>query len=248
MNDNQIISQNRRIILNWLSVVGFIALVGAAMWLAAYSTRYVPTVVNRIGAAAVYLGSVFVPAPESNLTVVPTASTTIPFGTASSTTPAKVTPSVTKPVTPTAGAKTTGTYPLGSTTPATLFGYPDLVVHINAVGYLATTSADSFVASTTIPAGKAPAVSFTIKNTGTNRSGSWRWNASLPTSSSSLYQSDLQQNLNPGDYIDYTFGFSGAVISGTDRTISITVNPDNLIIESNTTNDVASAKVTILGS
>src|ERR1035437_6779716 len=46
---------NRTTLIRVLAVIGFIALVGTTMWLAVYSTRYVPTIVGRIGSAAVYL-------------------------------------------------------------------------------------------------------------------------------------------------------------------------------------------------
>ena len=47
-----------------LAVVGFVALVAISMWLAVYATRFVPPVVNGIGEATAYLGSVFTRAPS----------------------------------------------------------------------------------------------------------------------------------------------------------------------------------------
>ena len=240
----------RQAAIHGLAVVGFIALIGSGMWLAVYSTRYVPSVVGRIGTAAVYLGSVFTPAPEPTLSVVPTASTTIPFGGDIALVETPVTPTVTpvKSITPTAGQKTTNTIQISgtTTTSAALSGFSDLVVTINAVGYLTTTAADSFVASTTVSSGGRAAVNFTIKNIGTNASGSWRFSATIPTQSLYLYQSQLQQSLNPGDSIDYTLGFDQA-IAGADKMISITANFDRTVTESNFDNDSASAKITIIG-
>lgn len=234
-----------------LAIVGFIALVGAGMWLAVYSTQFVPSVVGRMGAAAVYLGSVFTPA-EPTLSVIDTASTTIPFGDATSTPvtniPEDETPSLTTPVKPVAGAQTTSVTEIsGSSVPAALSGLPDLSVKINQIGYLATTSASSFVASSTVPAGSRPAVSFTIKNVGTNVSGAWRFSASIPTQTAYVYQSPAQQTLAPGDSIDYTLGFDQA-ISGTGKIISITANFDSGITESSKANNTASTSITILGS
>ncbi len=253
MNETVNSIEPRQAVVSGLAVVGFIALVSAGIWLAVYSTRYVPSVVNRVGAAAVYLGSVFTPAPGPTLSVVPTASTTISFGdtspSATTTTvkPATQTPS--KPAQTTAGAKTNTTYQIsgGSPTTGTLSGLPDFVTTISAIGYLTTTPADSFVASTTVPAGGRPAVRFTIKNIGTNVSGTWRFSASIPTQSSYLYQSQPQQSLNPGDSIDYTLGFDQA-ISGVNKMISITANFDRTVAESNLDNNSASAQLTILGS
>jgi len=249
MESTEINTPNRRAAYNVLAVVGFITLVGASLWLAAYSTRYVPTVINRIGSAAVYLGSVFTPSPEPLLSVVPTptASTTIPFSTASST----KTNTTSKPVekqAPTAGTKTDSVVPIsGTNTTTSLFGYPDLIITIDAVGYLATSSTDSFVTTTTVPGGNRPAVKFTIKNAGTNVTGSWRFSASIPAQTAYVYQSQYQQSLAPGDSIAYTLGFDLAN-RGVDQTISISVNPDRSVLESNTENNNASAKITILGS
>lgn len=239
-----------------LATVGFVALVVGGMWLAVYSTRFVPSVVGRIGTAAVYLGSVFTPSPAASLSVVSTASTTIPFGQASSTISTPIaaanptTPTAQKPVIPSAGKTTTGTYPLGATTTqstTTLSGLPDFIVKINAVGYLATSSAASFVASSTVPAGSRPAVSFTIKNIGTNATGAWRFSATIPAQSAYVYQSQPQQSLAPGDSIDYTMGFDQAD-TGADKMISITANFDKAVTESNMKNDTASTTITILGS
>ncbi|MEK7144910.1 MAG: hypothetical protein AAB794_03605 [Patescibacteria group bacterium] len=262
MNENEPYISTRQAVINGLAIVGFVILVGAGIWLAVYSTRYVPTVVNRVGAAAVYLGSIFTPASEPTLLVVPTASSTIiSFGEASSTTSTNTT--VSKPVTstqqkpiPTAGRQTNTTQQISGATTATLSGLPDFVATINAVGYLTTMSADSFVASTSVLIGSRPAVRFTIKNIGTNATGSWCFSATIPTESSYLYQSQPQQSLNPGDSIDYTLGFDRAY-RGVDQMISVTANIANTantgtcartVIESNQNNNSASAKLTILGS
>ncbi len=236
-----------------LAIVGFIALVALGMWLAVYSTKYVPSVAGRVGAAAVYLGSVFTPS-EPTLSVIDTASTTIPFGDATSTLPAYSETTVetalpTKPVTPTAGKETTSVTELSGTSakPATLSGLSDLSVKINQIGHLATTSASSFVASSTVPVGSRPAVNFTIKNVGTNVSGPWRFSASIPTQTAYIYQSPTQQTLAPGDSIDYTLGFDQA-ISGTNKIITITANFDSAFAESDMKNNTASTSVTVLGS
>ncbi|MFA5996622.1 MAG: CARDB domain-containing protein [Candidatus Paceibacterota bacterium] len=240
---------SRQAATHGLAIVGFIALIGAGMWLAIYSTQFVPSVVGRMGAAAVYLGSVFTPA-EPTLSVIDTASTTIPFGDATSTPVTDVSennePSLPMPVKPVAGAQTTSVTEI-SGSPATLSGLPDLSVTINQIGYLATTSASSFVASSTVPVGSRPAVSFTVKNVGTNASGAWRFSASIPTQTAYVYQSPAQQALAPGDSIDYTLGFDQA-ISGTNKVISITANFDSGITESSKANNTASTSITILGS
>ncbi|MFA6503234.1 MAG: CARDB domain-containing protein [Candidatus Paceibacterota bacterium] len=249
--------QNRAAVVNGLAVVGFMALISFGVWLAVYSTRFVPAVVGRVGTAAVYLGSVFTPANEPSLSVVPTEDTTIPFGeasttlstSASSTVAALATPEpVAKPVAPSAGKKTTSTAALGDATPTptTLSGLPDLMVKINRIGYMATTS-DLFIASSTIPAGSRPAINFTIKNIGTNVSGAWRFSAAIPTQTSYIYESPKQQTLAPGDSIEYTLGFDQAT-SGAHENLVITANFDDAIKELSAKNNVASTSLTVLSS
>jgi len=245
MNIYQTNSPTRQAAIGGLAVVGFIALVAAGIWLAVYSTRYVPAVVNNVGTAAVYLGSLFTPSPAPSLSVVPTASTTISFGEANATntpTSSPTTPSA-KQTAPTAGPRTSGTYQISGTT-ATLSGLPDLTVKINVVGYLATASSDSFIEASSTPAGGRPAISFTVRNIGTNVSGAWRFSASIPTQTAFIYQSQPQQSLNPGDSIDYVLGFDQAN-RGTNQTISVTANFDRTVVESNTNNNSASTNIAV---
>ena len=251
MNTNQTTSSVRQTAINGLAIVGFIALVVAGIWLAVYSTRFVPAVVNRIGSAAVYLGSVFSPAPEPAISVVstPVASTTLSFDTetaplASTTT--TTTTSSPKPAATAAGVKTNGTYSIG-TVPATVtpYGLSDLAITISAVGYLTTASTDSFVTSSTVPDNERPAIKFTIKNIGTNWSGTWRFDASVPTRTSYVFKSEPQQSLAPGDSIDYTLGFDRAK-TGSDQPISITVDFSHAVPESNENNNNITASFNIL--
>ena len=252
MNTFQTDTPNRQAAVKGLAVFGFVALVAAGILLAVYSTRFVPTVVNGAGSAAVYLGSLFTPSSKLSVVSTPVASTTIYFGTQQATTTTKVATTTTKTVTKTkitttAGTKTGSVYQIsGGGTAPTLFGLPDLVVNITGVGYLANASADSFIASSTVPVGSRPAVTFTIKNIGTNVTGLWRFSATIPTQTAYLYQSQYQQSLLPGDSIDYTLGFDQAN-KGAGQTISITANFDHSIGESNGNNNSASTKVTILG-
>lgn len=255
MDTNTVNTSTRQTAINGLAVVGFVTLVTLGVSLAIYSARYVPTAIGRLGAAAVSLSQIFTPAPRPSLSVVSTASTTIWFGTAPSTgaRATSSTPIITpkKPVsdTPTtAGSKTSGTYQIdGIGGTPTLSGLPDFVVSITSVGYFTSTSTDSFIASSTVPSGNRPAVTFTIKNSGTNATGAWRFSASIPTQSAYIYQSQPQQSLNPGDSIDYTLGFDRANM-GADKMISVTANFDRTVTESNTDNNSAATKITILGS
>jgi CARDB len=240
-----------------LAVVGFVALIVLGLSLAVYSTRFVPGVVNRVGSAAVYLGSVFNPTPAPAITVVPnsSAATTISFG-ASSATPATTTTTTTTTsnvattpvakVPATSGQNTSNTYQIASgSTAAAPYGLPDLTVYITDIGYLTSASADSYVSATTVPSGDRPAVKFTIKNIGTNWTGTWRFSASIPTRTSYVFQSDQQQSLAPGESIDYTLGFDQA-LTGANQLISITANSDHTAAESTESNNNITAFFNVL--
>ncbi|MBU6323451.1 MAG: hypothetical protein KGI41_01415 [Patescibacteria group bacterium] len=256
MNTGAPETPTRQVAVKSLAVVGFIALIAAGMMLAVSTARYVPAAFSRLGAAAVSLSSVFTSGTPASLVVVPgTGTTTIPFGgTATSTAPATTTAPVTpkpkpKPVVPTAGPGQSSTYQISgaTTTPPALHGLSDFATTITAVGYLTSSSTDSFVASTTVPHGASAAVKFTVTNIGTNATGAWKFQANIPTETSYNWVSPIQASLNPGDHIDYVLGFSQAK-AGVNQTISIVANYDNAVIETSTNNDSDSRTVTILGS
>ncbi len=236
----------RQTAINSFAVIGFIALLGLGVYGAIYSSRFVPTVVTRASSAAVYLGSLF-NQNDSELSVVPTASTTpslvILFGTS---TPATL-PIASSTATSSKPAPRPAPAPVLTRVPATapaLYGLPDLTVEVTAVGYLAANSTDTFVASATVPDGERPAVKFTITNTGTNTAASWRFSAEIPTRSSYTYRSTAQQALNPGDSIDYVLGFDRAR-SGENRVMTIMTDYTKDIAESNETNNTATVTLDI---
>ena len=226
MNSEQ--TPARKVTLYSLAVVGFVALIACSMWLAVYSTRYVPAVVNKIGGAAVYLSSLFTPSDATLTVVPPEAATSTPV--TSTSTPSVVPEPVVTAVTP---------------QPVVLSGLPDLAITFATTGYLTTTENDSFVASSTAPANTHPAIKFTVKNIGTNVSGPWRFSTVIPTQTNFIYQSPIQQTLRPGESIDYTLGFDHGQ-TGANQTISVTVNFDNAISEAHTDNNTIVTQLTIL--
>jgi hypothetical protein len=243
---------NRQAAITGLAVVGFVTLIIMGIMLAIYTARFVPEAANRVGSAAVYLSQVFSPKKDVDLTVVPQVpfdGTTASTSTATSTTATSSVPLVTVPTHPTvpattAGAQTSTTYPAGGThTPATLYGQPDIAVHISQTGYLTGNDTNTFVGGTTVPSGLRPAVKFMVTNVGTNASGQWYFKADLPTTSSYTFNSDVQQSLLPGEHIEYTLGFDRAATGS--KTITVTVDPDHKISESNELNNVDSTAVTI---
>ncbi len=170
--------------------------------------------------------------PSGEQPVTPPASTPEP-------TPAPVTP---KP-TPTPTPKPTPTKP--AVTPAYIQSNPngtaDLAITINAVGYLHPTTS-AFVPSYSVSAGMRPAVKFTVKNNGDKNSGTWAFTANLPTPKNSVYNAYGQQNLGPQDRIEYVLGFE-PINNAQNNTVTITVDPQNLIAETNNNNNVATTNI-----
>lgn len=259
MQNDQSTPQNRDRAVKGLAVVGFVALIVMGVWVAVYTTRYIPNIINGIAGAAVYLGSVFVPAPASpGLTVVPTASTTLSFGggaTSTATAPKKKT---------TTGNLYGGTQvSIPTQTSVAPYGLPDLSAFIDATGYMASGSY-TFVSTSTIPYGSRPEIRFTIKNVGTNISGPWRFSFTIAPASTETYRasnltctrtttsvgdgvtctSEVQQSLNPGDYIDYTLDLEQFRL-GINQTYTIVANSDNTVPESSSANNTATATVTL---
>lgn len=246
MNENQNNTTNRSAMVNALAVVGLVVLIGASIWLAVYSARFVPAVVGNIGSAAVYLGSVFTPADEPTLSVVPTpvASTTIPFGNATSSVPTGSTPIPTTsaqpnwtPGTPIAFASSTNSSPA----PVNYYGLPDLSVQIETIGY--TLADGSIVSTTSIPAYKQGVVKFRVTNIGTNVSGPWLASISVAGNAEAQMVESLVPT-EPRGFIAYFFNNQ----PGVNRTVIVSIDPDHKLTESSTANNTATASITILGS
>lgn len=227
-----------------LAAVGLVSLIGMGVWGGVYSSRYVPEVVNRLGAAAVYLGSSLSPAPTGTPSEVATSTeeTVISFGT-----PEPIMATTTEPraatSTPAPVQKKVALPP----TPPALHGSADLTVSLVAIGYLRTDATDSFVASTSVPSGAHPAIRFTIKNAGTNASGTWSFDATIPTRTAFTYHADPQISLLPGESMIYTLGFDRAA-AGTAERITITLDPAGDITETSETNNTLVATLNTLGS
>lgn len=238
----------RHAAINGLAIVGFIVLVILGMALAVYAARFVPATISRVGSAAVYLSSqVFSPDGSANLEVVP-GTETVPFGddvvvvaTSTPTTTPATTP--TTPVTTTPGTPVTTVVQVG-TTPATYSGLPDLVLENVQTGYLTGTSVNTFRASRDVPDGERGAVKFTIANRGTNIAGDFEFEFRINTSPSIREDYKVTRNLRPGERIEYTLWFD-RVRSNDDRTITIEVDTDNDVRESNENNNERTARIDI---
>lgn len=232
----------RRTVLRTAAVIGFIVLFLLGIGLAIYGARMAPELMSRINGAAVSLVSIFRPADEGSLNVVPT-SFNVEDQEPTATSTATSTPSE-------GGSGSSPSQPPRTVVrevliPIEPYGDADLTVRITDVGYLRSSDTDSFVSSNEVPDNRRGAVKFTVTNAGTNVSGRWEMEAKLPTSPSLTYDNfGLQRSLNPGDEIDFVLGFDRPR-SGDNRVITITVDPDRDVRESDEGNNSDSARVDI---
>jgi hypothetical protein len=128
----------------------------------------------------------------------------------------------------------------GTSNPA---GQPDLKATILAVGVVSRID-NSFTATSTIKKTDRVAVRFEIINLGTKETGTWHFNSVLPTFPSHIYTSKSQQNLLPGDRIEFTIGFDSIRDIG-DNQIVINVDPTNSV-KNEVTKDNNIVKTTIV--
>ncbi len=259
-NQQQITSNTSQIALKSLAVIGFIALIIAGILLAIYTARFMPSITGAFESGTAYMSGILLPQPQKNkLTVIP--QTTVSSDNAVATSTKKLStktvnkPTIAnntnKPISWRAEKKITNQlYPTGGQTVATTtsyYGLPDLATTITAVGYLTGTSTDNFIASNTIPAHAQVAVKFRVINQGTNVTGRWSLEIHIPTELNSIYQSKMIQSLLPGQPEDFIVHFTNA-IAGTNKKITVTVDPKNQIKESNKKNNSATVGITILGN
>ena len=241
---------NRRAAVNGLAVVGFIALLFIGITLAIYAARYLPEGISRLGAANVYFASFFSDEGDNELEVVPGES--VPFederndedevatSTESVATTTPATPS--QPGTPRPATPIVTAVPVPGTRPAP-YGKADLSVRLLEVGYLRTSSADSFVKASRVPEDERAAFRFRVTNAGTNNTGTWEFEAILPTSPRYTYNSRAQKSLAPGEYADFTLGYDRAR-DGENR-VTIEVDSDKDVDESNERNNEISFEIKV---
>ena len=244
----------RRAAINGLAVVGFVALLFIGITLAIYAARYLPETASRLGAANVYFSSIFNGGEEDNdLEVVPGESVPFederndededrdeePVATTTSPTPSTpTTPVVTpgRPATPVVTA-----VPVPGT--RNLYGKADLTVRLIEVGYLETSSTNSFKKASRVPDGERAAFKFRVTNVGTNESGRWQFEADLPTRPRYTYKSREQVTLMPGQFADFTLGYDRARDGENDIKIEIDSGED--VNESNERNNTLTFEIEV---
>lgn len=116
-------------------------------------------------------------------------------------------------------------------------GTADLRVMITATGVIRN---GDFRERSEVREDERAAVSFTISNTGTKETGVWYFSALLPTGETYYFRSNNQQNLLPGDRIEYILAFDD--IEGRRETdLYIYADPTNSLKEISETNNIGEA-------
>lgn len=140
--------------------------------------------------------------------------------------------------TPQTGVKTEKTFVYYSTGPTASDpqGVIDLEPRILEVGFV-DKATNVFTASSSPSANLRIAVRFEVVNKGTKASGSWSFNAVLPTMPLYIYSGDAQQSLLPGERIEFVIGFD-SVERKKDGEFTANVDPTGRVVESNESNNI----------
>lgn len=193
-------------------------------------------------------GSVIVVVENSNPKVVsPVNGTPTTTPVVKKPTPPKVgTPTTTYvPITneTTAGPVTTTSYPIAGGAPVQN-GQPDLATRIIEIGTVDKITG-AFTATSSFKSSDRIAVKFEVRNDGGRDSGSWYFNAVLPTFPSHIFTSPSQNSLIPGARIEFTLGFDNiAMQPNFSREFVANADPGSSIGEANETNNIAKVMIT----
>jgi hypothetical protein len=157
-------------------------------------------------------------------------------------------PDTPTPATPRPGTPTTVTIPVVTNPTSDPNGDVDFTIRVIAIG-LVDKNSGAFSERSKIPqdlpSGKRGAVKFEIENVGTKKTGDkWNFSAKLPTSPSFTYTSPSQQDLFPGDKIQFVIGFD-KLVNKDEAQYTLTVDPKNEIKESNEKNNTITRTIDI---
>jgi hypothetical protein len=113
-------------------------------------------------------------------------------------------------------------------------GTADLEARPIAVGYLTDTGV--FVPSASVATNQQIAIKFQIVNVGDKNTGAWNFVADLPSDTDPKFTSATQQNLGPGDRIEFVLGFRN-LKNSSNNVVVITADPSNFLTEKTKTNN-----------
>ena len=182
-----------------------------------------PTASNPITNPATSTPPVVSPTPIITPTQQPVVTTPSP----TPVTPAPVTPAPTPKPTP------------GVSNPN---GIADLSVRVIAVGYI-DPGTGAFVESQSAAPNSRVAVKFNVMNAGTKSTGAWSFTATLPSAAHPVFYSPIERSLTPQSGSIFTLSFDYPQYQGI-NTISIQLDPNHSVSQSNRSNDYATASIT----
>ncbi len=152
------------------------------------------------------------------------------------------------PTTPVAGTPTTITIPIVTNPVSDPNGEADFTIRLVAIGLVdknSGTFSERNEIPKDLPTNKRGAIKFEIENRGTKKTGDdWNFSAKLPTSPAYTYTSPSQQDLYPGDKIEFIIGFD-KLVNKDESSYTITVDPKDEVDESNEKNNVLSRDIEI---
>jgi hypothetical protein len=115
------------------------------------------------------------------------------------------------------------------------YGKPDLALRLIQTGLL-NGGTNMLTNQTQFSRNDMAGVKFEIRNDGDVATGPWYFTASLPSLSTPIYNSNIQNSLKPGDKIVYTLGFTN-LTNEKAGLITINADPQNTVYESNEANN-----------
>lgn len=126
------------------------------------------------------------------------------------------------------------------------YGKPDMQITLVDTGIIDPAS-KQFIQTNYAGFNDEIAIRFEVKNVGTNVSGPWKLRINAPSRTTPYYDSDYQQSIKPGDRMVFTTSFNSPTATGI-NTVYITVDPLNLVDESNETNNSLTVPIRIDGT
>jgi hypothetical protein len=122
-------------------------------------------------------------------------------------------------------------------------GKVDLTAQITEIGIL--DSSNQFIATSTLKSSDKIAFKFIISNIGTKKAEDWSFNVVLPTYPQHMYHSNSQENLGPGEKIEYALGFDKPQINN-EALIIVNVDPTRSIWETSEDNNIIKKFIKII--
>ncbi len=123
-------------------------------------------------------------------------------------------------------------------------GKVDLVVRVLKTGIL-NSDTNEFTEKESILVTDRGGIFFEVINLGTKTSEKWKFNTVLPTTPAYTFNSDEQEQLAPGDRIEFTLGFDN-VVHETEGTITINIDPGNTLDEVTRDNNTTQTIIKII--